>query len=347
MKNVWDCLVVGAGQSGLAAGYYLKKRGWNYLILEASSHAAGSWPSYYDSLTLFSPARFSSLPGLRFPGEPDRYPARDEVVAYLTHYAKHFELNVATDKKVTNIKKEGPLFLVETESEKWAAKTVIAATGAFAHPYIPDMEGLSRFKGTVLHSSQYKNTEGFVDKRVVVVGGGNSAVQIAYELAEVAHVTIATRRPLSFIPQTFLGKDLHFWLRVSGIDKAHFSKHLGTSVSVIDAGIYRKAISDQKPDHRELFQAFYEAGVNWRNEREPVDAVIFATGYRPNVPYLQSLPHALDSEGGPIHDKGISSNITGLGYVGLSSQRSLSSATIRGVGRDAEFVIKRFNTIIF
>ncbi|WP_353051270.1 NAD(P)/FAD-dependent oxidoreductase [Fictibacillus enclensis] len=141
METVWDCLVVGAGQSGLAARYHLKKRGWNYLILEANSQAAGSWPNYYESLTLFSPARFSSLPGLRFPGDPDRYPARDEVIAYLTHYAKHFELNVATNKKVTHIKKEGPLFLVETESEKWAAKTLIAATGAFAHPYIPDMEG--------------------------------------------------------------------------------------------------------------------------------------------------------------------------------------------------------------
>ncbi|MCQ6268872.1 NAD(P)/FAD-dependent oxidoreductase [Fictibacillus sp. WQ 8-8] len=342
MENPLDCLVIGAGQAGLAAGYHIQKRGWNYVILEASHQPAGSWPSYYDSLTLFSPARFSSLPGYRFPGEPDRYPTRDEVISYLTNYAEHFNFNVVTNENVQKVIKDNGLFKVETASGKvFAAKTVISATGAFAHPFIPEMEGFQRYKGRILHSSQYRNTEEFEGKRMVVVGGGNSAVQIAYELTAVAQVTLATRRPLSFMPQTFLGKDLHFWLTVSGIDKASFAKHLGTSVSVLDTGIYQEAISNQKPDHRNLFSSFTEDGVNWGEEVEKVDAVIFATGFRPNLSYLHSLPQALGKDGFPQHIKGMSTSINGLGYVGLSGQRSLSSATIRGGGRDANYVIKR------
>src|SRR6185369_8738935 len=95
-----DVIVIGAGQAGLAAGYHLQRRGLQFTLLEASEQAAGSWPHYYDSLKLFSPAGYSSLPGLPFPGDADRYPTRDEVIAYLRRYATHFELPVTTGAAV-------------------------------------------------------------------------------------------------------------------------------------------------------------------------------------------------------------------------------------------------------
>jgi putative flavoprotein involved in K+ transport len=182
--------------------------------------------------------------------------------------------------------------------------------------------------------------EGFEEKRVVVVGGGNSAVQIAFELAQVSQVSLATRKPISFSPQRILGKDLHFWLTVSGLDRFSFSKGLSTKVSVLDTGIYQEAISKKRPDARPMFSSFTEKGVVWGDGQEKkIDAVLFATGYRAKVMYLKTLQKALDSSGAPIQNKGISQNVHGLYYIGLSGQLALSSATLRGVGSDANYVV--------
>jgi putative flavoprotein involved in K+ transport len=208
---IYDCIVIGAGQAGLAAGYHLQQEQLQFLILEATDKPAGSWPHYYDSLTLFSPARYSSLPGLPFPGDPRRYPARDEVIIYLTGYANHFRFPIRTNTFVTDIRKEKDLFLVTTASgELFQSKNVIAATGGFSRPFIPQIPGMEQFQGTALHSNDYKNPSPFQKQRIIVVGAGNSAVQISVELATDADVTIATRSPILFKPQILLGRDIHF-----------------------------------------------------------------------------------------------------------------------------------------
>jgi putative flavoprotein involved in K+ transport len=345
--KIYDSIVIGAGQAGLASAYHLKKQKLDYLVLEASQQTAGSWPNYYDSLTLFSPARYSSLPEYRFPGDPNRYPTKKEVVSYLTNYAKHFDFHIQTEQKVTEVTKNNNVFQVVTESEKYYAKTVIAATGAFSHPYLPNIKGKDQYKGRVLHSSDYRKVEGFEGKRVVVVGAGNSAVQIAFELAQVSQVSLATRKPISFSPQQILGKDIHFWFIVSGLDRSPFARGLSTTVSVLDTGIYKEAISKKKPDTRPMFSSFTEKGVIWGDgQEEKIDAVLFATGYRPKVMYLKTLQKALDSSGAPIQNKGISQSVHGLYYIGLSGQLAFSSATLRGVGPDAKYVVKHIKRSI-
>jgi putative flavoprotein involved in K+ transport len=348
VKKIYDSIVIGAGQAGLAAAFYLRKKDLKYLVLEGSNQTAGSWKKYYDSLTLFSPARYSSLPGLKFPGNLNRYPTRDEVISYLIHYAIHYNLNIRTGEKVIGVKKEGSTFEITTENNNvFYSKTVISATGAFSCPNIPVIDGSELFKGKIIHSSQYKNVEDFENQNVVVVGGGNSAVQIAYELSKVSNVSIATRNPISFTPQRFIGKDIHFWLKVTGIDILSYGRKFSMNTSVIDTGVYKQAILNGNPENKPMFKSFIEEGVVWRDGiEEKVDSIIFATGFRPNVNYLSSLTSAIDQFGNPIHIKGVSATIDGLYYIGLSGQRSFSSATIRGVGGDAEYVVKKISKFI-
>jgi putative flavoprotein involved in K+ transport len=152
-----DTLVIGAGQAGLAAGYHLQRAGHSFAILEGAPQAGGSWPHYYESLRLFSPARFSSLPGLPFFGDPERYPARDEVIAYLRQYAAHFQLPIITAARVATVARDGNLFRVQIDDGRtFHARSLIAATGSFHRPYLPDLPGQEAFRGTTLHSFAYR-----------------------------------------------------------------------------------------------------------------------------------------------------------------------------------------------
>ncbi|MHA7967801.1 flavin-containing monooxygenase [Paenibacillus sp. CAU 1782] len=344
MNGALDTIVIGGGQAGLASGYHLQKKGLRFLIMEASDEVGGSWPLYYDSLKLFSPARFSSLPDLKFPGDPNGYPRRDEVIHYLKYYQEKFQFPVIINQRVTLVEKDGDGFMVRTMAgDTFRSKTIINATGSFHTPYTPAIPGQESFQGRILHSSKYRNSEPFINQRVLIVGRGNSAVQIGVELAEVSHTSLAVLRPVQFMKSMLLGQDLHFWLKAIGIDSFpfwRFGKTAPSSGSVIDSGGYKEKVLAGKPDQQPMFTSFYDEGVIWANgTKEPVDTVIFATGYRPRLPYLQAIG-ALNSEGRPVHQAGIS-HVPGLYYVGLEGQRSFASATLRGVGRDAQFVVKK------
>ncbi len=209
MNSLYDAIVIGAGQAGLATGYYLQKSKLKFLILESNPSPTGSWSNYYESLKLFSPAQYSSLPELPFQGDPDRYPLRDEVIQYLLDYAEHFQLPIQTNTLVTDVLKKDELFTVTTsDGKEYQTKNVIVATGSFHSPYIPEIPNMDLFNGSVIHSNKYKNPEPFKNQRVIVVGAGNSAVQIAVELSKIANVSIATRSPIKYIPQVILGKDV-------------------------------------------------------------------------------------------------------------------------------------------
>ncbi|MEK4229201.1 NAD(P)-binding domain-containing protein [Solibacillus sp. FSL H8-0538] len=344
MKEILDAIVFGGGQAGLATGYHLQKKGLRFLILEASNQIGGSWPSYYDSLKLFSPAGYSSMPGMKFPGNQNRYPHRDEVVRYLQDYKIKFQLPVIFNQRVELVEKDRGGFLIRTMTgDIFRARTIINATGSFRNPFLPTIAGMEMFQGDILHSSEYRNPKSFHNQRVVVVGGGNSAVQIAVELTEMSQTSLAVVRPIQFVKQRVWGQDLHFWLKLIGFDTFpfwRFGKTAPRSKAVNDTNKYKERITAGKPYQEPMFTSFYKGGVIWPDGiKEPVDTVIFATGFRPQFPYLQAIG-ALDEEGRPLHKAGISI-VPGLYYVGLEGQRSFASATLRGVGQDAEFIVKK------
>ncbi|MEZ0234097.1 MAG: flavin-containing monooxygenase [Actinomycetota bacterium] len=335
-------IIVGGGQSGLAAARALRELRIPAVILEASDRPTGSWPRYYDSLTVFSPAGYSSMPGMPFPGAPDHYPGRDEVTDYLERYAARLDVEIQTNTCVETIRQDGNTFLVMTEDGRvLPASGIVAASGSFSNPYRPGFPGEEAFTGELSHVADYRNPTPYAGKRVIVVGAGDSAAQVANELAPVATVTIATRHPVRFIPQRIGGRDVHYWFRETGFDTLPaiwLSTITGGSV-VTDSVGFERTLAEGLVDRRPMFTALDRGRVLWSDgQREPVDAIILATGYRPSLPYLRELG-ALDEHEAPRHDGGISSTHVGLVYVGLEFQRSYASNTLRGVSDDAREVV--------
>ncbi|TCC30691.1 flavin-containing monooxygenase [Kribbella speibonae] len=336
-----DVVIIGGGQSGLAGAFAARDAGLRPVLLEAGDRTVGSWTKYYDTLTLFSPARYSGFPGAPFPGDPDHYPTRDEVVAYLERLSLGLDAEIHTNTRATTVAQQGAGYVVRTGTgEEFPAASVICASGSFTNPYIPKIPGT--FTGQLLHVADYRSPKPYADQRVVVVGAGNSAIQIAYELAEVAQVTMAVRRPVQFVPQIRGGRDMHYWLHALRIDllPPAVLRRLIHGTPVFDTGIYSNALKAGQLDQRPMFTRFDGDRVQWPDgNEEHVDTVIFATGYRPNLPYLDSLG-ALDNTGMPLHRRGISLTHPGLAYLGVEFQRSFSSNTLRGVSRDARYVVK-------
>ncbi|MET1079766.1 MAG: NAD(P)-binding domain-containing protein [Pseudomonas sp.] len=331
-------LIIGAGQAGLAMGRHLQRQGVDSLILEAGEHPGGNWRHYYDSLRLFSPAGYSALPDRAFAGDAQRYPRRDEVVAYLEDYAAHFQLPIRLNTPIERVTRDGAGFqLHSSDGRNFACAALVIATGAFNQPHTPAIAGLQDYTGQRLHSRDYRNTQGFEGRRVVVVGAANSAVQIAHELSAVAQVTLASREPVRFARQRLLGRDIHAWLRWSGLDRSRWLKDQGTPV--LDDGTYQRALREGRLAQRPMFKAINPDGVIWADgEHEAVDTLLFATGYRPNLGFLAGLP-LHDAQGRLLQRNGRASQVPGLFFVGLPGQRNLASATLRGVGADAAHLL--------
>ena len=229
-----EVIVVGGGQAGLAIGYFLARQERDFTILEAAGEPAAAWRERWDSLKLFTPARYDGLPGLEFPGDPERHPGRDEVAAYLSDYARHFDLPVELKSRVHSISKREGAYLVDLEDRAYEADQVVVATGPFQVPLVPAFAGRLDAGVVQLHSSAYRSPRSIPDGPVLVVGGGNTGFQIAEELSASrdAHLSIGTRQmPL---PQRILGRDLFWYLDATGLIRKTTQSRIGRRMSERD-----------------------------------------------------------------------------------------------------------------
>jgi cation diffusion facilitator CzcD-associated flavoprotein CzcO len=335
-----DVVVVGGGQAGLAVGYYLRRTGLSFVILDAQEAPGGAWLHGWDSLRLFSPARFSSLPGWLMEGGPDTYPTRDEALEYLRHYEERYSLPVARPVRVTAVRQEEQHFRVESDRGDWIASAVVSATGSWERPYIPEYPGRERCRGEQFHSARYRSPEPFRGKRVLVVGGGNSGAQILAEVSKVADATWVTLEAPTFLPDQIDGR--YLFDQATARYRAQQEGRpvpepagLGDIVMVepVREARARGVLRSVRP-----FERFTEDGVVWSDGREErMDAVIWCTGFRPALDFLRPLG-VLEDDGRVRLEGNRSIREPRLWLVGYGNWTGFASATLIGIGRTARAV---------
>ncbi|MFD0367755.1 ArsO family NAD(P)H-dependent flavin-containing monooxygenase [Streptomyces sp. NPDC127114] len=334
-----DVVVIGGGQAGLAAGYHLRRLGLDFVILDAQHSPGGAWQHTWDSLHLFSPAAYSSLPGRLMPPQPgETYPEAAHVVSYLRDYEERYEFPVVRPVRVEAVHRDGEFLRVEGNLGTWRARAVISATGTWSRPFIPAVPGREDFQGRQLHTVEYRSPADFAGQRVVVVGGGNSGAQIAADLAYDTELTWATLREPRYLADDIDGRALfdHATARRRALDEGRTDTggvaSLGDIVAVPPVRAARDAgLLKAQP----MFSRLTASGVEWADGMTAeADAVIWCTGFRPALAHL--APLGLRGPRGhiPTHDTQALGEPR-LHLLGYGDWTGPASATLIGVGRPA------------
>ncbi|MBW3569518.1 MAG: NAD(P)/FAD-dependent oxidoreductase [Gemmatimonadetes bacterium] len=347
MRNL-DVVVIGGGQAGLAVGYYLRRTELSWTILDAQEGPGGAWPRAWDSLRLFSPARFSSLPGWLMPGGTEEYPTRDEAVGYLAQYEARYGFPVERPVHVRSVRQEGGAFAVQTDRGEWRAAALVSATGSWARPHVPDVPGREAFRGRQLHSAEYRSPAHLAGKRVLVVGGGNSGAQILAELSLVAETTWVTMADPTFLPDHVDGR--YLFDQATALYRAKKEGRpppppasLGDVVMVppVRAARDRGVLRAVRP-----FARMTEGGVVWPDGREePVDAIVWCTGFRPALDHLRALG-VVEPDGRVLVEGTRSVREPMLWLVGYGNWTGFASATLIGVGRSARATVDEISAAL-
>jgi putative flavoprotein involved in K+ transport len=337
-----EVAVIGAGQAGLAIGYFLKRQLRRFVILERASKIAPAWRERWDSLTLFTP-RYSALPGLPFPGGPDGYPTRDEVIAYLERYAETFRLPFELNSEVKKIEVgDDGRFRLEVDGRTIRADQLVVATGPFQTPFVPKVAEKLADDVAQLHAVGYRRPDQMVQGTVLVVGGGNTGFQIAKELSTTHKVVLSIGARQTPLPQRLLGRDLFWWLTKARILQKTIETRLGRKLSTRDTLIGSSPRELKKRHGVELRPRVVDTEghlVRFEDGRElEVHAVIWATGYRPDYSWIE-LP-IFGEENRLRHRRGVT-DLPGLYFVGLTWQYTRGSALIGWVKDDAEFIAEQ------
>jgi len=343
----FETVVIGGGQAGLAVGHELAERGRSFVILEANGRIGDSWRKRWDSLKLFTPARYDGLPGFPFPADGWTFPTKDEMADYLEAYAARFDLPVRTGVRVGRLYKDGGRFVVETPEAVFDAENVVVAMADFQRPRVPEFAEKLDPDIVRLHSYEYRNPSQLREGDVLIVGAGNSGAEISLELARVRRTWLS-------------GRDTgHMPFRIEGVASRLLLAPLALRfvfhrVLTVDTPIGRRArpriLSGGAPVIRVKPGDLASAGV----ERVPrmigvrdglplledgrvleVANVIWCTGYHPGFSWVD-LP-VFGAEG-PIHERGIVHDVPGVYFVGLEFLYAMSSVMVHGVGRDAQHI---------
>ncbi|MBE7324159.1 NAD(P)/FAD-dependent oxidoreductase [Nocardioides sp. Y6] len=342
-------VVIGGGQAALATGYHLRRAGMraleDFVILDDARAAGGAWSHVWESLRLFSPSDHSSLPGWPMPVSKDGFPTAEHVRRYLAAYEERYAFEVRRPVRVTGVTRDeadGRL-LVGAADVVLRADAVVSATGTWSRPFWPIRPGAAEFGGLQIHSVSYRNAAEFAGRRVVVVGGGNTAAQVLAEVSTVAETTWVTREPPRFMPDHVDGRAL--------FDVAtRRAKALAQGADVVPTGVSALGDIVMVPSVRAarergvlvaepMFDHFEPGHVVWADgRRAPADAVIWCTGFRPALDHLRPL-RVRNAEGTVDTDGTRSVLEPRLHLVGYGDWTGPASATLVGVGRTAEAAV--------
>ena len=345
VPNDVDVLVVGAGQAGLGAAYWLTRQPGLRVLVVDRAPVGQSWRDRWDSLVLFTPRRFSSLPGLDFPAGPTRCPTKDEMAEYLCRFVEHHDLPVRTGVEVRRLTRAGGSFVVETAAGEVLAAQVVLATGPFHRRSIPAVAAALSPQVHQLHSYDYRSPADVPPGEVLVVGGGNSAAQLAVELSATHAVTVAAPRPPWYLPVSFLGVDLYWWSLLTGVLNGDRDSRVSRYVRRRGDAIVGRQLRDlaRAGDVRVLPHRVTGASGQQVQLADgtalPVSSVLWCTGFRPDTAWID-VPGAVDEAGDPVHTGG-ESPVAGLHWMGLPWQTRLNSSIIDGVDRDARTLAER------
>jgi putative flavoprotein involved in K+ transport len=347
-----DTAIVGAGQAGLSVGYFLSRLGRPAVILEANERVGDSWRHRWDSLRLFTPARYSSLPGMPFPADPWSFPTREAIGNYLEAYADRFNLPVRCRARVQSMSRQDPGFVVRTDAQTYAVNNIVVASGPHQEPRVPSFAADLDPSIRQMHSIEYRNAAQVQPGGVLVVGAGNSGTDIALELAREHEVWLSGRHP-GQLPFAIDGRTARLLLPV-----IFFAfRHVLTVRTPLGRGARRHALAHSSPLIRNRVADLDAAGIHrvsrivGATDGEPtfddgrvlpVRNVIWCTGFD-NRPAWVGLP-VFGADGEPEQFRGVAANEPGLYFLGREFMYALSSVMIQGAGRDAEYIARHIDT---
>jgi putative flavoprotein involved in K+ transport len=346
-----ETLVIGGGQAGLSVGYHLKRLDLPFAIVDANERVGDAWRSRWDSLRLFTAARFDSLDGMPFPARyKHEFPTKDEMGDYLEAYARQFELPVHTGVRVDYLSRQDGRFLVGAGDQRFEAENVVVAMANYQQPGVPAFAPDLDPRIVQFHSAEYRNPSQWRYGDVLIVGAGNSGSEIAMEAARHGRKVWMAGRDTGAIP-----------FRIEGLPARLLLTRL------VIRGLFYRVLTVNTPIGRKMRPKFLtgggplirvkpsdlkRAGV----ERVPrvtgvrdglplledgrvldVPNVVWCTGYHPGFSWID-LPVLGEHE--PDHHRGVVESVPGLYFVGLEFLYALSSIMIHGVGRDAAHVAK-------
>lgn len=345
-----ETVIIGAGQAGLATGHHLRRHRRDFVILDAANRVGDQWRRQWDSLRLYTPARYDGLPGLAFPGRPWSFPGKDQVADYLEAYAAEFALPIRFDCRVTALDpRAGGGYTVTSSQGSYACQNVVVATGTFGRtPAVPEIAEQLDPGILQLHSSEYRRPGQLRDGAVLVVGASHSGTDIAHEIAA-THKTLLVGRDCGQIPMRIEKPIAHVLFPLMVFAWRH--------VLTRRTPMGRRAMATERfhgsPMIRFKRSDLAARGVRRTTQRVtavrdgrpvvgdgPVDVanVIWATGFRQSFDWIH-LP-VVGADGWPAEMRGVVESAPGLFFCGLSFQYAFSSMVLPGVARDAEFVVR-------
>jgi len=348
----FETVIIGGGQAGLAAGYHLVKRGLPFVILDASERIGDAWRNRWDSLRLFTPAKYDGLPGWRFPAPKWTFPTKDEMADYLEAYAAKFDLPVQTGICVNGLSREGDQYVVVSGERRFEANRIVVATGAERVPKVPSFAFELDTRIVLLHSSDYRNPGQLREGDVLVVGLGNSGAEIAFELSK-SKRTWLSGKPSGQIPVRHGSRASRFGFPIFRFAGTHvltkgtpIGRKVGPKVATMAAPLVRVKTKDLVAAGVERVPRVVGVrdGLPVLEDHRVLEVanVIWCTGYRQEFSWID-LP-IFGEDGEPVHDRGVVVSEPGVYFMGLIFQYAVASDVLPGVGRDAKYIARHIAT---